>query len=63
MELASDMVTGHENIPTAWQNYLTLLDEAKKLLELNKDRFKADLLEQAEVIVVRVLYKNFVFYN
>lgn len=39
----------HENIPVIWAEYLALLEEAKKALELNKDKFKAELLEQAEV--------------
>ncbi|CAF4893540.1 unnamed protein product [Pieris macdunnoughi] len=49
VELSSDMVTRHENIPVTWAEYLNLLEEAKKALELNKDKFKAELLEQAEV--------------
>ncbi|XP_037870398.1 dynein axonemal heavy chain 2 isoform X3 [Bombyx mori] len=49
VELSSDMVARHENIPVIWAEYLALLEEAKKALELNKDKFKADLLEQAEV--------------
>ncbi|CAB3235267.1 unnamed protein product [Arctia plantaginis] len=49
VELSSDMVTRHENIPELWSDYLGLLEEAKKALELNKDKFKAELLEQAEV--------------
>lgn len=48
VELSSDMVARHENIPVIWAEYLALLEEAKKALELNKDKFKADLLEQAE---------------
>lgn len=50
VELSSDMVTRHEEIPILWADYLALLEEAKKLLEGNKDKFKAELLEQAEVI-------------
>ncbi|KAG6451921.1 hypothetical protein O3G_MSEX007393 [Manduca sexta] len=49
VELSSDMVTRHENIPVIWSDYLLLLEEAKKNLELNKDKFKTELLEQAEV--------------
>ncbi|CAK1540781.1 unnamed protein product [Leptosia nina] len=49
VELSSDMVARHENIPVVWTEYLNLLEEAKKALELNKDKFKAELLEQAEV--------------
>ncbi|CAG9785840.1 unnamed protein product [Diatraea saccharalis] len=49
VELSSDMMTRHENIPVLWADYLTLLEEAKKALEMNKDKFKAELLEQAEV--------------
>lgn len=49
VELSSDMLSRHENIPVAWAEYLNLLEEAKKALELNKDKFKAELLEQAEV--------------
>ncbi|XP_053613118.1 dynein axonemal heavy chain 2 isoform X1 [Plodia interpunctella] len=48
VELSSDMVTRHENIPVVWAEYLALLEEAKKALELNKDKFKTELLEQAE---------------
>ncbi|CAH2077128.1 unnamed protein product, partial [Iphiclides podalirius] len=48
VELSSDMVTRHENIPATWNDYLNLLEEAKKALELNKDKFKTELLEQAE---------------
>ncbi|XP_063358685.1 dynein axonemal heavy chain 2 isoform X1 [Cydia amplana] len=48
VELSSDMVTRHEEIPMIWANYLALLEEAKKQLELNKDKFKAELLEKAE---------------
>lgn len=43
------MVTRHEEIPNIWAEYLVLLEEAKKALELNKDKFKTELLEQAEV--------------
>lgn len=43
------MVTRHEEIPSIWAEYLVLLEEAKKALELNKDKFKTELLEQAEV--------------
>lgn len=50
VEVSSDMKERHENIPVLWADYLTLLEEAKKALELNKDKFKAELLEQAEVI-------------
>lgn len=46
------MVTRHENIPVIWTDYLNLLEEAKKALEMNKDKFKAELLEQAEVIII-----------
>lgn len=49
VELSSDMATRHENIPVAWTEYLNLLEEAKKALEMNKDKFKTELLEQAEV--------------
>lgn len=49
VELSSDMVTRHEDIPDLWSDYLSLLEEAKKALELNKDKFKTELLEQAEV--------------
>ncbi|XP_038214645.1 dynein heavy chain 2, axonemal [Zerene cesonia] len=49
VELGSDMMTRHENIPVVWAEYLNLLEEAKKALEMNKDKFKAELLEQAEV--------------
>ncbi|XP_052739543.1 dynein axonemal heavy chain 2 [Bicyclus anynana] len=49
VELSSDMLAQHENIPAKWAEYLVLLEEAKKLLESNKDKFKAELLEQAEV--------------
>ncbi|XP_046962283.1 dynein axonemal heavy chain 2 [Vanessa cardui] len=49
VEISSDMSTRHENIPVAWTEYLALLEEAKKALEMNKDKFKAELLEQAEV--------------
>lgn len=45
------MVTRHENIPTQWAAYLALLEDAKKLLEMNKDKFKTELLEQAEVLL------------
>ncbi|XP_068632350.1 dynein axonemal heavy chain 2 [Battus philenor] len=48
VEVSSDMVTRHENIPVIWNEYMNLLEEAKKLLEANKDKFKAELLEQAE---------------
>lgn len=51
MELSSDMITRHENIPVIWSEYLALLEEAKKNLEMNKDKFKTELLEQAEVII------------
>lgn len=51
VELSSDMVTRHENIPVIWNDYLNLLEEAKKALEMNKDKFKAELLEQAEVVI------------
>lgn len=43
------MVTRHEEIPNIWAEYLVVLEEAKKALELNKDKFKTELLEQAEV--------------
>lgn len=49
VEVSSDMVTRHENIPIIWNDYINLLEEAKKLLESNKDKFKTELLEQAEV--------------
>ncbi|XP_045494772.1 dynein axonemal heavy chain 2 [Colias croceus] len=49
VEVSSDMMTRHENIPVVWAEYLNLLEEAKKALEMNKDKFKAELLEQAEV--------------
>ncbi|XP_013149055.1 PREDICTED: dynein heavy chain 2, axonemal [Papilio polytes] len=48
VEVSSDMVTRHENIPIIWNDYINLLEEAKKLLESNKDKFKTELLEQAE---------------
>ncbi|CAG9579057.1 unnamed protein product [Danaus chrysippus] len=48
VELSSDMTTRHENIPVMWAEYLALLEEAKKALELNKDKFKTELLVQAE---------------
>ncbi|XP_050668613.1 dynein axonemal heavy chain 2 [Leptidea sinapis] len=48
VECSSDMQSRHENIPIVWTEYLNLLEEAKKALELNKDKFKAELLEQAE---------------
>lgn len=41
-------------MPDLWSDYLGLLEEAKKALELNKDKFKTELLEQAEVMY---LYK------
>lgn len=43
------MITRHEEIPNIWADYLVVLEEAKKALELNKDKFKTELLEQAEV--------------
>lgn len=49
VELSSDMTARHDNIPVMWSEYLTLLEEAKKALELNKDKFKTELLVQAEV--------------
>ncbi|KAL4710610.1 hypothetical protein ACJJTC_003246 [Scirpophaga incertulas] len=48
IELSADMENRHENIPVIWSEYMTLLEEAKKLLEINKDKFKTKLLEQAE---------------
>lgn len=51
VDVSSDMMARHENIPVQWADYLILLEEAKKLLEQNKDRFKTDLLEQAEVTI------------
>ncbi|KAJ8721220.1 hypothetical protein PYW07_001995 [Mythimna separata] len=48
VELSSDMITHHENIPVLWGDYLALLEEAKKNLEASKDRFKTGLLDQAE---------------
>lgn len=49
VELSSDMTTRHENIPLLWEQYLGVLEEAKKNLEANKEKFKTDLLDQAEV--------------
>ncbi|KAM3963696.1 LOW QUALITY PROTEIN: dynein heavy chain 2, axonemal kl-2 [Aphomia sociella] len=49
VELSADMVTRHENIPLIWAEYLAVLEEAKKALEINKEKFKTELLEQAEV--------------
>nr|XP_049696661.1 dynein axonemal heavy chain 2 [Helicoverpa armigera] len=49
VELSSDMITRHENIPVLWSDYLGVLEEAKKNLEANKERFKTNLLDQAEV--------------
>ncbi|RVE54736.1 hypothetical protein evm_000503 [Chilo suppressalis] len=49
VELSTDMTTRHEEIPIIWADYLALLEEAKKALEMNKDKFKTELLEQAEV--------------
>ncbi|KAH9639977.1 hypothetical protein HF086_008072 [Spodoptera exigua] len=49
VELGSDMTTRHENIPVLWEQYLSVLEEAKKNLEANKDKFKTGLLDQAEV--------------
>lgn len=43
------MLTRHEEIPVIWAEYLNLLEEAKKQLETNKEKFKTELLEQAEV--------------
>lgn len=51
MEVSPEMTSQYENIPVAWANYLNLLEEAKKALEKNKDKFKTELLEQAEVIL------------
>lgn len=48
VELSSDMITRHENIPVLWSDYLGVLEEAKKNLEANKERFKTNLLDQAE---------------
>lgn len=49
VEVGSDMSSRHENIPITWTEYLALLEEAKKALEANKDKFKTELLERAEV--------------
>lgn len=66
MELSSDMVTRHENIPVIWSDYLTVLGEAKKNLEMNKEKFKNGLLDQAEVRIFKLkrgLFKcNVLFY-
>lgn len=49
------MVTRHENIPVLWADYLSVLEEAKKALEMNKDKFKNGLLDQAEVsLMIRI---------
>lgn len=55
------MITRHEEIPNIWAEYLVLLEEAKKALELNKDKFKTELLEQAEVSYKwsRILFSHF----
>lgn len=52
VELSNDMVTRHENIPVLWAEYLSVLEEAKKALEMNKDKFKNGLLDQAEVSLI-----------
>lgn len=49
VNVGADIISRHENIPVIWAEYLALLEEAKKQLEANKDRFKTQLLEQAEV--------------
>ncbi|KOB74866.1 putative 1-beta dynein [Operophtera brumata] len=48
VEVGSDMKERHENIPVLWAEYLVVLEEAKKALEMNKDKFKTELLVQAE---------------
>lgn len=59
------MVTRHEEIPNIWAEYLVLLEEAKKALELNKDKFKTELLEQAEVSYkwLHILISNFLSFR
>ncbi|KAG7305948.1 hypothetical protein JYU34_008511 [Plutella xylostella] len=49
VNVGADIISRHENIPVIWAEYLALLEEAKKQLEANKDRFKTQLLEQAEL--------------
>ncbi|KAJ2950232.1 hypothetical protein O0L34_g11594 [Tuta absoluta] len=52
VELSSELKERHENIPVIWAQYLLLLEEAKKKLEENKEKFKTELLEQAETFKV-----------
>ncbi|XP_041988681.1 dynein axonemal heavy chain 2 isoform X2 [Aricia agestis] len=48
VEVRAEVIARHENIPIAWLEYLNVLQEAKKALEMSSDTFKSDLLEQAE---------------
>lgn len=61
VELSSDMTTRHENIPLLWEQYLGVLEEAKKNLEANKEKFKTDLLDQAEVRSTVFLFIFFLY--
>ncbi|XP_057654894.1 dynein axonemal heavy chain 2 isoform X2 [Diorhabda carinulata] len=38
-----------KNIPKEWAAYLEVLDQAEKMLEYSKEKFKTGLLEQAEI--------------